>query len=333
MPVMNHGYRAPQICRFCRADPRDRNLPFFDAWHGADLPRVHRGTWLALAAVMASLRALAPVLALPLLFVTRPAAADELECRVRGQVADVHNGVAIAGARVLVTDKSGLRGSTVSDGSGRYVVFVPPGDYDVEFVYGKAHAMNHVTVTESCAATLDGKVDATGEVIVIQDQKPPSVPAKPLNFRSRRNPPYSEEALDKDAWTRAWMLLDVSVTGQVTQFKFLKRPGYDLEAIAAKEVFDLQFEPARDEHGQPMRIWLVWGLEWPSNEWLMRMNLPRTTRPPVVGFPPRQMSDGVPCKGSGPMHLGSLFPTYRDCSTPDLSRIPKEPWIERPGLK
>ena len=276
--------------------------------------------------------------ALPFILITpallaRPAAADEVECRLRGQVADIQNGGTVEGARVLVSNASGLRGSTLTGRGGRYEVHVPPGEYDVEFVYGKSHALNHVTVTESCAATLDGKVDVTGEVIVIQDQKPPSVPARPLNFRPRRNPPYSDAALEKDAWTRAWMLLDISVTGQVTQFKFLKRPGYDLEDIAAKEVFDLQFEPARDEHGQPMRIWLVWGLEWPSNGWLMAMNLPRTMRPPIVGFPPRQMSDGVPCKGSGPMHLGSLYPTYRDCSTPDLSRIPREPWIERPGLK
>jgi hypothetical protein len=59
-------------------------------------------------------------------------------------------------------------------------------------------------------------------------------------------------------------------------------------------------------------------------------NLPRTMRPPIIGFPPRRMSDYVPCKGSGPMNLGSLYPTYRDCSTPDLKRMPNEPWIVRP---
>ena len=279
------------------------------------------------------LRAVALSAALSFLLVSRWAAADEVECRLRGQVADIQNGGAVEGARVLVTDKSSLRGSTVTNKGGFYVVMVPPGDYDVEFVYGKSHVLNHVALTESCTATLDGKIDITGEVIVVQDQKPPSVPARPLNFRPRRNPPYSDAALEKDAWTRAWMLLDVSVAGEVTQFKFLKRPGYDLEDIAAKEVFDLKFEPARDEHGQPMRIWLVWGLEWPSNGWLMAMQLPRTTRPPVVGFPPRLMSDGVPCKGSGPMHLTSLYPTYRDCSRPDLSRVAKEPWIVRPDIR
>ncbi|HYW86249.1 MAG TPA: hypothetical protein VFB50_00655, partial [Chloroflexota bacterium] len=112
--------------------------------------------------------------------------------------------------------------------------------------------------------------------------------------------------------------------------KFLKRPGYDLETIAAGEVFKLRFEPARDARGEPMRIWLVWGIEWPSNGWLMAMKLPRTMKPPIVGFPPRLMSDRVPCKGSGPMHLGSLYPTYRDCSQPDLAQFAKEVWIARP---
>jgi hypothetical protein len=276
---------------------------------------------------MASVR-----IAIALLLFTRLAAADgETLCRLTGQVADVARGGSVEGARVQVSDRGGLRSEVSTDRAGHYEVYVRPGDYDVVFEYGTSRTVSHVSVTSSCVSTLDGHVDRTGgEVIVIQDQKPPKVQATPQNFSPRRAPPYSEEALDKDAWTRAWMLLDVSATGEVSQFKFLKRPGYDLENIAASEVFRLTFNPARDEHDRPMRTFLVWGIEWTSNGWLMAMNLPRTMMPPIVGFPPRSSSATVPCKGSGPMHLMSVHPTYRDCSTPDLSQVAKQPWIVRP---
>jgi carboxypeptidase family protein len=271
-----------------------------------------------------------PCVASLVLLAARPAAAD-VTCRLSGMVADINGGKPVEGARVKVSDRHGVIQITTSNAAGRYSIDVPPGDYAVAFEYGTSRTVNQISVTQTCTSTLDdGKVDTTGEVIVIQDLKPPTHPATATNYKSRANPPYSDEAIARDAWTRAWMLLDVSSTGEVTQFKFLQRPGYDLETIAAREVFKLQFEPARDEHGQPMRIWMVWGMEWPSNGWLVAMNLPRSTRPPIVGWPPHRMSDTVPCKGSGPMHLGSIYPTYRDCSQPDLSKYPSEPWIARP---
>lgn len=48
------------------------------------------------------------------------------------------------------------------------------------------------------------------------------------------------------------------------------------------------------------------------------------------GVPPRCVRGEtiyVPCRGSGPMHMGSLHPTYRDCSEADLSKIDPVPWI------
>ena len=74
----------------------------------------------------------------------------------------------------------------------------------------------------------------------------------------------------------------------------------------------------------------MWGIEWPSNVWLVTFLGVRSGMPPLVGFPPHRMSDYVPCKGSGPMLLGSLYPTYRDCSVPDLSVMPNERWIAKP---
>ncbi|HSR96792.1 MAG TPA: hypothetical protein VLM79_07080 [Kofleriaceae bacterium] len=167
------------------------------------------------------------------------------------------------------------------------------------------------------------------EVIIIRDLIPPKVPPRPVNFSERKAPPYTDAAILQDAWTRAWMVLDISPTGEVLRFKFLKRPGYDLDAIAASEVFKLRFTPARDESGHPIGTLLIWGIEWPSTGYLTANGLTRTAMPPMVGLPPRPLSDSVPCRGSGPLDLSSIYPTYRDCSTPDVSRMASERWITR----
>src|SRR6186713_3100196 len=90
-----------------------------------------------------------------------------------------------------------------------------------------------------------------GEVIVLEGRAPPSTPPKPTNFVKQKAPPYSDSAILSDAWTKAWMLLEIDERGVVTRFKFLKRPGYDLEPIAASEVFKLRFTPAKDAHNRP----------------------------------------------------------------------------------
>ena len=164
------------------------------------------------------------------------------------------------------------------------------------------------------------------EVIIIEEKLAPPVPPKPVK-PSIKAPAYSERAILSDAWTKAWLLLDVSETGKVTRVKWLKRPGYDLEQIAVKEVFGLTFEPARDRTGKPMRAWVVWDLEWPSHDWMIKFVGIATRKMPTVGFPPRLQSDYVPCAGSGPMNLGSLHPTYKDCSKPDLKKAATERWI------
>jgi hypothetical protein len=166
-----------------------------------------------------------------------------------------------------------------------------------------------------------------GEVIEIHD---PPVKPKALNFNPRKTPPYSDSAVLSDAWTKAWMLLDVSERGEVTRVKFLKRPGYDLEKIAIKEAFKLKFSPARDGRGNPLRVYVVWPIEWPSAWWLSTFTGTRSAMPPIVGFPPRSLADSVPCAGSGPLVLDSLHPAYRDCSRPDLSRAAVEAWLAPP---
>lgn len=247
--------------------------------------------------------------------------ADELS----GRVTDAQTGVPVEGALVMVSGPSGLVATLNTDEHGRYRTQLPAGAYNVIFAYGSSRTSGRVDVLAS--ATLDGKLDAlAGEVIVIRDKIAPPVPPKAKNDKPHKAPPYSDAAVLSDAWTKAHMLLDVDEQGIVRRFKFLKRPGYDLEKIAAREVSQLVFEPARDAAGRPMRAWVVWSIEWPSAWWMAKFVGTRSGMPPIVGFPPRRLDSHVPCRGSGPMNLGSVHPTYKDCSKPDLRKASVEAW-------
>jgi hypothetical protein len=151
---------------------------------------------------------------------------------------------------------------------------------------------------------------AADETIVIHD--PIAQPAEPVHPQ----PPllrYSDEAVLSNHWGRAWLLLDIDSTGFVTRLKFLNRPGRDLDPIAIETAFATRFTPALDYTGHPVHSRLVWSLEWPSWWW--------SHEHAGTGVPP--------CRGSGPLNLGGITanPVYRDCSKPDLGRIPTEPWI------
>jgi hypothetical protein len=266
--------------------------------------------------------------AVTLILLSAIASADETPLsQLSGRVSDVHNGGPVEGAFVFVAGTGGLEHVLTTDRAGRYHAAVKPGTYSVVFAQGPSRSSGRVVVGEG-AASLDGQVDITaGEVIVIREKLRPPVLPKPTNWSPRKAPPYSDRAVLSDAWTKAWLLLDVSPQGVVERFKFLKRPGYDLDQIAVKEAFKLTFDPARDATGKPVRSWVVWGIEWPSAWWLSLFVGTRSTMPPVVGFPPRRMDEYLPCKGSGGWLMGSLWKGYRDCSTPDLTRAPYEPWI------
>ena len=247
-----------------------------------------------------------------------------------GRVVDRTNGGPVEGARVHVIGPATERRVLTTDRAGRYAVKLPPGEYRLEFEYGKSRSTGHVRLEAGRPARVDGRVDSTsGEVIVIRERqrRRPAVPPRPVNFSPTKAPPYSDRAIQSDAWTRAWMLLDVDETGAVTRFKFLKRPGYDLEKIATREAFKLRFEPGRDGKGRAVKTWVVWSMEWPAYWWLIRVHGVATRTLPLVGFPPHPMAASVPCRGSGPLNLDSVHPTYRDCSVPDLSKFEGEPWV------
>jgi hypothetical protein len=172
--------------------------------------------------------------------------------------------------------------------------------------------------------------DVPGEVIVIEGKAPPVTPPRPTNFVKQKAPPYSDRAILSDAWTKAWLLLELDEKGTVVRIKFLNKPGYDLEEIAISEAFKLKFTPALDGAKRPMRSTMVWEIEWPSAYWLGTFVGTRSAMPPIVGFPGRRMDHYVPCRGSGPWAMGSIRPTYKDCSKPDLGKVATAPWIERP---
>jgi len=254
--------------------------------------------------------------------------APEEPSLLSGRVLDGIHGGPVEGALVMIAGAQGLVKTVTTDVAGRYGALVRPGTYRVVFAHGDSRTSGHVSVERGRPATLDGRVDSgAGEVIVIRDRLRPPVPPKPTNFVASKAPPYSDRAVLADAWTKAWLLLDVDERGRLLRFKFLKRPGYDLEQIAITEIRKLRFEPARDGAGRPMRAWLVWSIEWPSAWWLSQFVGTRSAMPQRVGFPPRRQDAGVPCAGSGPWLMSSVHPTYKDCSRPDLSRAGAEPWV------
>ncbi|MEP6860723.1 MAG: hypothetical protein ABJE66_08900 [Deltaproteobacteria bacterium] len=169
------------------------------------------------------------------------------------------------------------------------------------------------------------------EVIEIHDHLAPAVNAKPKDYFHNHLPAYSTDAILSDTWTRAWMLIEIDKTGTVQRFEFLNRPGHDLEAIAASEVFKQRFDPALDQNHAPMASRVIWGIEWPSHGWVAHFTGGLTTSlPPERGIPPHPASVTVPCRGSGPLVMDSLYPVYRDCTLPNLKAIDHTAWINRP---
>jgi hypothetical protein len=268
---------------------------------------------------------------------------------VTGRVTDVV-GHPVGNARVYVT-RAGERQTVTTDHDGRYKVQVDgEGTYGVVIAIDKAHTFHTVLVAKGQENKLDVEVALDifgGEVIQVDDKKRPQPKVK---AKSQNDPmktlPYSDEAIDRDAWARAWLLLDVDETGHVTRLKLLKAPGFDLDRIAIDEGFKLTFTPALDGKDRPTKTYVLWTLEWPSREWLVQTGgvagFHGGGLPPVEQQPSwldRPQAPGttymarnwttVPCLGSGAVNLDYDNRTYRECSKPDLSRVDALPWITR----
>ena len=137
-----------------------------------------------------------------------------------------------------------------------------------------------------------------------------------------------DEAILKDAWTKAWVLLDIDAHGVVQRVKLLRSPGYGMESIAIKHAMKMRFDPAEDAAATRFRR----NCCGRSNGRPTGGSSTSTSRQPPCPTPDFFVSGAftVPCKDNAPMQLGSLHPTSRDCSPPPPpSRINEVAWVTK----
>ncbi|HLL20974.1 MAG TPA: carboxypeptidase-like regulatory domain-containing protein [Kofleriaceae bacterium] len=307
-----------------------------------------------------------------IIVLTLGTAVAEPRTQLTGRVTDVL-GKPVNNARIYVLSRAGAREEATTNRDGRFRVSVEgSGAYGVVIAKDQVHTYRTVLVQPGMTNVLDVEVEVDvegGEVVRILDRAParPAVAPAPLHD-VRRSLPYSEESVERDAWAKAWLLLDVDSYGMVQRLKLLKAPGYDLDRICIEEAFKLRFTPAQDASGKPMRTHMLYSMEWPAWGWLVQGNGVAVRRPRDVdemhslsknlrhndkkfeGFDHhgRPMYSGgtwqrplagatsfehslsrVPCAGSGPLNLDLRNRAYRDCSQPDLTSSDALPWITR----
>jgi hypothetical protein len=258
-----------------------------------------------------------------------------------GRVTDLL-GKPVANVRVHVLTP-GDHQIVVTDDKGEYRVAVD-GNQQVAVVVGAGnfHTFRGGTLKDGVTKRLDFELEVSdGEIIRIIDDKPPAVPPKQVSSATHVVPPYTEEAIVRDAWAKAWLLLDIDVTGKVTRVKLVKRPGFGLDDIAVREAMKLKFQPALDGDRKPVRSTIYWAMEWPSHDWLMAHQGTATRMPtesyaidPFAGFGAlsplfeEKSLAHVPCAGEAPLNLDDPHPTYRDCSRPNTDKARYLPWLD-----
>jgi hypothetical protein len=258
-----------------------------------------------------------------------------------GRVTDLL-GKPVANVRVHVLTP-GDHQIVTTDDKGEYRVAVDSNKQVAVVVgAGNFHTFRGGTLKDGATQRLDFELEVSdGEIIRIIDDKPPAVPPKRPASAPRLVPPYSEEAIVRDAWAKAWLLLDIDATGKVTRVKLVKRPGFGLDDIAVREALKLTFEPAQDSDGKAVRSTIYWAMEWPSHDWLMAHGGTATRMPvesyaidPFAGFGAlsplfeEKSLAHVPCAGSAPLNLDDPHPTYRDCSRPNTAKAHYLPWLD-----
>ena len=260
---------------------------------------------------------------LVILFVARAALADEpaRAYSVNGRLSDTYTDFPIDGALVYVTGPKGLERTVDTDENGHYLASVDgPGTYYLTFTLGPKRIGYKVEIANPGSTHFDARLERD-EVIEIHDiprRRPPTMPA-PVH-RLGLIPQYSDALVETDVWVKAWMLLDIDEHGTVARAKFLNRPGHDLDQIAMDHALRLKFTPALDDRGHAIRTMIIYPIEWPSYWWMVG------TQGFTVRMPEPEAIWRVPCRGSGPLHLDSIDPVYRDCSKPDISHLDREAW-------
>jgi hypothetical protein len=218
------------------------------------------------------------------------------------------DGKPLAGIEVHVTSRVGGERVVTTGRDGGYALELTaaPGESSLVFVRGHREARLEGVTAKSATRAGD-------EVIEVHETLPPTTPAEPISD-PLEIPDYSDAAADEDVWARAWVLLEVDVTGTVRHVKFIKRAGYDLDPIALRRAFELRFHPARDKARHPIGTLVVWSFEWPSRSWLREIDAMDTKLPPQIAL--------APCRKAGEHRSG-----YRDCAGPDMARTSLEAWI------
>ena len=222
---------------------------------------------------------------------------------LRGRVTD--DAHPVAGATVHVVCKGVAEVTMTTDRNGKYRADLACGH--------EANAFVFVRGTYRIEGLVTTEVD---NVIESHEAIPPRSMPKATTPVDRVLD-YSDSAMDADKWTRAWLLLDVDERGRVDRIKLLNAPGFDLDALAIKAGFEVEFEPARDAAGNAVKAAVLWTFEWPAY-WFMRKTAGTMYRLPEiateVGCTPTRANAGY----------------YRDCTPPDLAHLADRAWIDRP---
>jgi hypothetical protein len=262
----------------------------------------------------------------------------------------------IEGATIVASRSEGgylvASGTTKPDGTFSFIV--RPGTYDLLAVYGDSRWVHHNTPVEVNRTTrVPGVLSVEpSEVITIHDtlkheHRDAEVVRSTIDLRL----PYSDELVDQNEWAVGWVLLDVSEQGHVTGFRYLHRPGHDLQAITEREAFKLRFKPALNDAGRPVAVKVVWKFEWPAYWWsmdhlLVGLNGLGALTPPLMSLSLARPARGAfgygmvdaggfflpgqyqpPCNNEGPRNLDMSDPIYRDCSRPDFNSLASEPLV------
>src|SRR6185436_12076818 len=91
------------------------------------------------------------------------------DSKLSGRVTD-NNDQPVGGTTVTITAPDGSETRVVTDPTGAYVATVPTGGpYSVVFAFGKMKIAGQVDVPADGAATLDGKLELTGEIIEVRE--------------------------------------------------------------------------------------------------------------------------------------------------------------------
>jgi len=283
-----------------------------------------------------------------------------------GRIVEAELLTPIEGATVVVTSASSRESeavvSTLTDANGRFSYSLPPGKYDILAIFSDSRwVRRNLTVSPGQVTEVPGVLAVGAEVTTIREHVGGNVvPASVERSTIKPQLPYSHQAIDENLWAVGWVLLDVSETGVVSGFRFLRRPEHGLDGIAESEIWNMRFKPAHDASGRPMASRVLWKLEWPAYYWARDRVIRRTARDDSVTLgsavgtraslnekpTPRginldtiqvsddlsRSSDALPnCRGSAPLQLDGTPGVYRDCSLPDLTKINSEPLIPRPA--